>query len=142
MTIKISIDMVCYYVMQMMSGWFNHHDLSADSLDEYEECVLEMKKHLTDCNDEKFAQLAFASLIETEDVSSEIWEAIEGAMNYPFEDREIQDILKYAYSVIWSDLSSEKAIDGYEIEFIKTGISIRNWMSVRDKLNPSFGHKS
>ena len=52
MTIKISIDMVCYYVMQMMSDWFNHHDLSADSLDEYEECVLEMKKHLTDCNDE------------------------------------------------------------------------------------------
>ncbi len=142
MVVKISINAAKHYLSIMPGAWFGRHDLEAEFLEEYKEYALEMKKHIQDHGDEKYMQLIFAYLITSHDISEERWGFLEGCCNYDFVEFEFKEIVAYAYSVLWPDTRPEKVVKGYEVEFIKTGLSIRDWTSVRDELNPSFGHKS
>ena len=142
MVVKISINAVERYLSLMMSVWFNHNDVESENLKDYMEGALEIGRHMKRWNDEKYMQLAFAHLIESKDMTPEEWEDLEGCTHYVFVEHEFKEIVEYAYSVLWSEMPPEKALKGYEIEFIKTGLSIRDWTSVRDELNPSFEHKS
>lgn len=142
MVVKISINAVERYLSLMMSVWFNHHDVESESLEDYKEGALEIGRHMKRWNDEKYMQLAFAHLIESKDMTPEKWEGLEECTHYVFVEHDFKEIVKYAYSLLWLDLPPNKAISGYEIEFIKTGLSNRDWISVRDELNPLFNVKS
>ena len=142
MVVKISINAVERYLSLGIGSWISDHDVESEYLEGYKEGILEAGLHMKSWNDEKYMQLAFAHLIESKDMTPEEWEDLEGCTHYVFVEHEFKEIVEYAYSVLWSEIPPEKAVNGYEIEFIKTGLSIRDWTSVRDELNPSFGHKS
>ena len=90
------------------------------------------------CNDKKYAQLAFAYLIEFKATSSEIWDDFEDGCNYSFVEFEFKEIVEYAYLIIWAEILPKDALKGYEVEFIKTGIDETEWYSMRNRLNPNF----
>ena len=121
MVVKISINAVERYLSLMMSVWFNHHDVESENLEDYMEGALEIGRHMKRWNDEKYMQLAFAHFIESKDMTPEEWEDLEGCTHYVFVEHEFKEIVEYTYSVLWSEMPSEKAVKGYEIEFIKTG---------------------
>lgn len=131
-----------HYLGRMIGGWFCDHDVEAELLEEYKADALGMLKQIKKHSDEKHMQLTFAYLITSDNISPERWDFLEGCWNYSFVEFEFKEIVAYAYSVLWPDTRPEEVVKGYEVEFIKTGLSIRDWASVRDELNPSFGHKS
>jgi hypothetical protein len=142
MIVKISINAVKHYLGRMIGGWFCDHDVEAEFLEEYKADTLGMLKQIKKHGDEKYMQLTFAYLIISDDISPEIWDFLEGCWNYSFVEFEFKEIIEYAYSVLWPNTPPKNALKGYEIEFIKTGLSIRDWTAVRDELNPLFDKKS
>lgn len=142
MVIKISINAVEHYLGLMMSLWISEHDVESEILDSYKECALAMQNHIKLSNDEKYMQLAFAHLIASNNIPQQIWDGFEDECNYVFVEFEFKEIVEYAYSVLWSNTQPKDALKGYEIEFIKTGIDLTNWYSVRAELNPLFNQKN
>jgi hypothetical protein len=142
MIVKISINAVEHYLGLMMSLWISEHDVESEVLENYKECALAMQNHIKLSSDEKYIQLAFAHLISSNDIPQRIWDGFEDECNYVFVEFEFKEIVEYAYSVLWPNTQPKNTLKGYEIEFIKTGIDLTDWYSVRDELNPLFNKKS
>lgn len=142
MIVKISINAIEQYLGSVLGGWIAEYDVESDSLGDYKENTIDMGKHLKKWKDEKYAQLALAHLIESGDIPQKIWDNFEGECNYSFVEFEFKEIVEYIYSVLWPNTKSKDALKGYEIEFIKTGIDLTHWYSVRDELNPLFDKES
>ena len=138
MNVKISINAIEHYFGLILGFWIAEHDVPAKFLEEYNENIFEMQKHIKLDNDEKYVQLALAYLIESENDLQKEWEYIAYCSTYPFDHNEFKEIVEYTYSVLWPNTPPKEVLKGYEVEFIKTGDLLSAWLSTRDELNPTF----
>ena len=95
----ISLSMVKHYLDDVTVGWFDDHDLPPENVADYLPRVLEMKKGAAKHGDLEALKLAFEHILANRRIDCEIL----GGGRYPFDDKDVREIIAFAWKTIWPD---------------------------------------
>ena len=96
---EIMTGMVRYYLGQVFSAYFGDHDLPPTTLDGYDFFLDALRMKLTRHNDLDSFRLALTHLLAHPEIEAE---PLAGS-NYPYDEEEIREVLRYMYTTLFPD---------------------------------------
>ena len=86
--------------MNTITGcWFGDHDISADSVSEYDDYIVSMKQIAVNHNDLDTLRLALEYVLSTPEFDCRVFDGGQ----YPFSSEEVREIISHAYNLIWPE---------------------------------------
>lgn len=125
---NISESMVRYYLADVLLSWFNTHDLPPDDLSEYREYILDMKKGAIKHGDLEALRLAFEHILDNSHIDSERF----NESLYPYDDRDVREIIHYSWKTIWPDASPVSPSGRPDVKLVS--MSLEKWWATRRQL--------
>ena len=94
----ISDDMMRYYIGDITSGYFSHHDVPADNVTEYAPFIENMRKLANLHGDLDYLRLGLEYLLAHPEI--ELLPFAHGD-SYPYWEEQIREIIEYAWKMLW-----------------------------------------
>lgn len=104
MTIQIPAELVEYYLSEFTITWFEDNEDAPDDLDDYNELIEGVRRHLRDENETENFQAALAYLIHAPDEEVEEFDGGSG-----FSLTELRALMRHLYQRIWGDIPAAPA---------------------------------
>jgi hypothetical protein len=122
---KISKDVIDYYLECITLHWFNDHDDPARNMSEYYDRVVNIKLMASQHNDLEILRLGLDYLLCHPEISLEAHSS-----SYGWDDDEVRDIIRYIRTIIWPDALEVNNNGVKDIHL--TNQSRFNWWKNRD----------
>ncbi|HLP91054.1 MAG TPA: hypothetical protein VK184_21030 [Nostocaceae cyanobacterium] len=110
--------MVRDYLWYILGFWIIEHDLPADELSEYDEYIENMKMNAIRKDELDTLKLAFDHILANSKINTESL----ADSDYPWDDAEICEIIRYAYQKIWSNTPPIDPVASSEVKLVKIPI--------------------
>jgi hypothetical protein len=109
---KIGNGMFNHYLSKLTFQWFGTHDLPPEDFSEYDEIIASLASDAQQHNDLEPLRLAIDWILLNPDKYS-----LEDHGNYPFENEEVRDILRYLRKKVYPGIPppDPKEVEGVEI---------------------------
>jgi hypothetical protein len=121
---ELSSDMLDHYLGYVTLHWFNRHELPADSLNEYDSLISEIKSDAMRYNDLNPLRLGLDYLL----CHSEIDLDAHGG-RYGWDDEEVREIIRYIRRTIWPELPPVNPDEVKDVKLVYT--SRFDWWDMR-----------
>jgi hypothetical protein len=95
---EISNDMLDHYLDYVTVGWFDRNDTLPDDINDYYNCVMDIKLDATRRNDLEPLRMGLEYLLCNPQVSLEAH-----GYRYPYDDGEVREIIRYIRKTIWPE---------------------------------------
>ena len=118
--LRINLDMVGWYLMQMMGHWLAHNDAMPTDINELRPSLAELEIPLRKHGDEHYFKTAVEYLMKSKEIDDSTWEFLEGAASIPLSIDELKQLLRFIYFQLWHSDLSQMSTD-IAIELIRTG---------------------
>ncbi|MBW4599435.1 MAG: hypothetical protein KME29_07430 [Calothrix sp. FI2-JRJ7] len=113
---EISEYMVRSYLWYVTGFWIIKNDLPADHLSEYDEYIENIKSNAISKGDLDTLKLAFEYILANPEIDTEsLTES-----DYPWDDAEVREIIRYICEKIWPDASQIPPESLAEVKLVKT----------------------
>lgn len=102
MTIKIEEELVDFYLREFTFNWFEDHEDAPDDLNDYNELIQGVRRHLHDVGETEDFKQALAYLIKAPDNEVKRFDGGSG-----FSIAELRDLMTHIYQQIWGEPPTE-----------------------------------
>ena len=99
MILQVPADLVEFYLSEFTITWFEDNEDAPDNLDDYNELIEGVRRHLRDENEAELFQAALAYLIHGSDEEVENFDGGSG-----FSAAELRTLMRHIYQRIWGDV--------------------------------------
>ncbi|MEW6734349.1 MAG: hypothetical protein AB1489_23690 [Acidobacteriota bacterium] len=122
---KISKAIISYYLADVTLAWFNNNDLPPKDIFQYHHCIMQMQLGAISHGDLNELRLAFEYLLANPQINCEEF----AGDRYPYDDKEVREIIHYAWQTIWPDAQPIPPGGPVDVELINT--SLDDWWAQR-----------